>query len=181
MRRPAITSCPCNTVLTQKGSVNNMAAHSSPHAPCHGTRNALRPLSSHSTSCGWIRPITGVSDQQKAFRILAGGIALLICTQRLPRFTRVARCGWVTLFILGSLVRLPIRSTGHAWAARSGEQLMSDSSQCIPRYCTGCQCCLTSWWIPRTLIEFVFPHTLFTMWFTGTSDVARAGDTTSCS
>lgn len=37
MRPPAIASCPCNTVLTQKGSVSNIAAHSYHHTLPAGT------------------------------------------------------------------------------------------------------------------------------------------------
>lgn len=133
------------------GSVNKWLLTHYPHTPCQDTRYALyaRP-SSHSTSCRWICPSSGASDQQ-GLHSRADGIGLLIYSTW-PRFTRLARFGWVTHG------KAAVRFTGHAWVARSRGQSMF---LIRPRASdAGCQCrctplCLSTQY---SMVESAFPH-----------------------
>lgn len=98
---PATATSLCNAVLTEKSSVK-MWLLTHQHTSLAGILIVPCMRSPYSTSPRWICHNSGASDQQ-GLRNRAGGIGLLIYSA-CPRFTCVARSGWVILVIL---VRLP--------------------------------------------------------------------------
>lgn len=119
---PAIASCPCNAALTQRGSVNMWLLthhHIRPtwtlDVPCMPVCAAVVPL--HKSQVGMPQCWGQRSARASESRRRNWTVDLQRMAEVLPRSAL-----WVS--ICGYSGKAAVRSTGHAWAARSRGQPM---------------------------------------------------------
>ena len=122
MRQPAIASAPCNAVLTQRSSVNMWLLT---HHHTHPARTLDMPCRPTPQVAGGYAPVRG---QRSARASESRRRNWIVDLQRLPEVH--PRCAlWVGITSYSG--KAAVRSTGHAWAARSRGQPMFNSSKCI--------------------------------------------------